>query len=89
MKKTTKSQSEYFIEAARDAGCNEDEAAFDEALKRIAKAKPPKVKKSESESPICRIIVVLANLFGPYQFNHLLRVLARQAKGTSRRLANF
>ena len=45
--KTTKSQSEYFIEAARDVGCNEDEAAFDEALKRIAKAKPPKVKKSE------------------------------------------
>ena len=43
----TKSQSECLIEAACEAGCNEDEAAFDEALKRIAKAKPPKVKKSE------------------------------------------
>ena len=35
-------QSKRFIEAAREAECSEDEAVFDEALKRIAKAKPVK-----------------------------------------------
>ena len=35
-------QSRRFIEAAREAGCSEDEAVFDEALKRIVKAKPAK-----------------------------------------------
>ncbi len=33
-------QSKRFIEAARNAECSEDEAAFDEAMKQIAKAKP-------------------------------------------------
>jgi hypothetical protein len=42
MKKTTdqKPQRERFIETARELGCDEDEAAFDEKLKRIATAKP-------------------------------------------------
>ena len=34
------SQRERFIETARELGCDEDEAAFDEKLKRIATAKP-------------------------------------------------
>jgi hypothetical protein len=34
-------QSERFIEAARKAGCSEDEAVFDENLKKIARHKPP------------------------------------------------
>jgi hypothetical protein len=33
-------QSERFKEAARQLGCDEDEAAFDEKLRRIGKAKP-------------------------------------------------
>jgi hypothetical protein len=34
------SQSEKFIKAAREAGCSEDEAVFDENLKKIARHKP-------------------------------------------------
>jgi hypothetical protein len=34
------SQRQRFIETARELGCDEDEAAFDEKLKRIATAKP-------------------------------------------------
>jgi len=34
------SQHDRFIEAARALGCDEDEAAFDEKLKRIARHKP-------------------------------------------------
>jgi hypothetical protein len=37
--KASKTQSERFIEAAREAGCSEDEAVFDGNLKRIAQAK--------------------------------------------------
>jgi hypothetical protein len=42
MKKSRKptEQQKRFIEAAREAGASEDEAVFDENLKRIAKAKP-------------------------------------------------
>ena len=36
------SQSENFIRKARELGCDEDEAAFEAKLKRIAKAKPTK-----------------------------------------------
>lgn len=43
-------QSKRFIETARELGCDEDEAAFDEKLKRIATAKPkPKPKKPEKK----------------------------------------
>ena len=39
-------QIKKFKKAARELGCDEDEAAFEEKLKRLAKAKP---KKDESE----------------------------------------
>lgn len=38
-------QSKRFIEAARKAGASEDEADFDRAIKKVAKAKP------ETEKP--------------------------------------
>jgi hypothetical protein len=37
-----KSQIDRFKEAARQLGCEEDEAAFDEKLRHIAKQKPSK-----------------------------------------------
>jgi hypothetical protein len=43
--KTTKpvdAQSRKFIEAARELGCDEDESAFDEMVKKVAKAPPPR-----------------------------------------------
>lgn len=44
-------QSRRFIETARELGCDEDEAAFDEKLKRIAQAKSAKrVAKAKSHS---------------------------------------
>ena len=36
----TKTQHERFVEAARQLGCDEDEAAFEEKLKDIARQKP-------------------------------------------------
>jgi hypothetical protein len=44
---TTKSQSRKFREAARELGCDEDEAAFEARLKKIAKAQPPKPEKKK------------------------------------------
>ena len=38
-KLTPEEQRRRFIEAAREAGCSEDEADFDPALKQIAKPK--------------------------------------------------
>lgn len=38
--KSDREQRERFIEAARKAGASEDEADFDRALKKVAKAKP-------------------------------------------------
>lgn len=35
-----KSQSEKFKQAARDLECDEDEARWDDALKKIAKQRP-------------------------------------------------
>jgi hypothetical protein len=46
--KAAQRQSERFIETARELGCDEDEAAFDEKLKRIATVKPNKGKKRRS-----------------------------------------
>lgn len=37
----SKPQARRFIEAAREAGCSEDEAVFDRNLAKIAKAAPP------------------------------------------------
>jgi hypothetical protein len=39
-KKSDPTQSKRFIETARELGCDEDEAAFEEKLKQIATAKP-------------------------------------------------
>jgi hypothetical protein len=41
-KRETSDQHKRFVEAARALECDEDEAAFDEKLKRIAQAKPTK-----------------------------------------------
>lgn len=46
------SQHQRFVETARALGCDEDEAAFDEKLKVIARQKPkgdPAMHKSEPE----------------------------------------
>ena len=47
----TKSQSERFIETARALECDEDEAAFDEKLKRIAQAKVPPKRITKPKRP--------------------------------------
>jgi hypothetical protein len=39
-KKDERPQRERFIETAGELGCDDDEAAFDEKLKRIAKRRP-------------------------------------------------
>jgi hypothetical protein len=49
-------QSQRFIKAARELGCDEDEAHFEEKLKKVARHKPPsdapsKAKKSEPKKP--------------------------------------
>lgn len=52
MKRDDPAQSERFIEAARELGCDEDEAAFDEKLKRISEQKPPPSEgKPKKEKP--------------------------------------
>jgi hypothetical protein len=48
MKTTDTQQHKRFIETARELGCDEDEAAFDEKLKRIATAKPSKPPAKET-----------------------------------------
>lgn len=35
-------QAQRFSDAARELGCDEDEARFDAALKKVASAPPPK-----------------------------------------------
>jgi len=47
--KVTESQSERFITTARELGCDEDEAAFDEKLKRIASVKPKRTAKAKDK----------------------------------------
>ena len=46
--KKDNAQSEKFKQAARDLGCDEDEAAFDRALKQM-KPPPEKVDKAKRE----------------------------------------
>jgi len=43
-KNTEKTQSQKFIDKARELGCDEDEKAFDDKLRRIAKQKPKEEK---------------------------------------------
>ena len=45
-----KSQSEKFKEAAREAGCDTSEEAFEEALRRVASSKASKDKADKSNS---------------------------------------
>lgn len=42
--KDTRSQSERFIEAARELECDEDEDALKERMKRLAQSKPAPLK---------------------------------------------
>jgi len=42
-------QIERFKETARQLGCDEDEAAFDEKLRQIARAKPKPADKAGGE----------------------------------------
>lgn len=44
-----KSQSDKFIEAAREAGCSDDEEAFNVALKRVAKSKVVEAKTKRKD----------------------------------------
>jgi len=44
-----KNQSAKFKRAARELGCDEDEAAFDKRLREIAKASPPKQQKPKKK----------------------------------------
>ena len=46
-KETQEEQSARFIEAAREAGASEDEAVFDETVRRLATANPQKSGKSK------------------------------------------
>lgn len=40
-------QSQKFVESARELGCDEDEAAFDAKLKKVAAHKPPMATKDQ------------------------------------------
>lgn len=41
------SQSQRFIAKARELGCDEDEAAFEDRLRKIARAKTPERPKQK------------------------------------------
>lgn len=46
----SKSQRDEFVKKARELGCDEDEAAFEKKLKKLASAKPPpKSRKSDNK----------------------------------------
>ena len=47
-----KNQKDRFIEAARELGCDDDEAAFKKRLKKLTSAPPPKsVEKRKAKKP--------------------------------------
>lgn len=46
----SKEQIDRFKEAARELGCDEDEARFDEKLGKLVKHRPKKPEKPEKES---------------------------------------
>ena len=55
-KRINADQHKRFVETARELGCDEDEAAFDEKLRRIASVKPattkrPRVKRTAKAKP--------------------------------------
>ena len=43
-------QKQKFVEKAREIGCDEDEAAFESRLRKIAQSPPPK-PKSKKKAP--------------------------------------
>lgn len=45
--KKDKAQRQRFIDAAREAGASEDEAVFDENLKRLAQHKPKEEREPQ------------------------------------------
>ena len=52
-KRNKADQVEGFVKAARELGCDDDEATFDKVLKKIASAPPPKSvqKRKSSRKP--------------------------------------
>lgn len=50
MTQAGKSQSDKFKEAARELGADQDESAFDRALRAIAKRKPAEKKGDDPKS---------------------------------------
>jgi hypothetical protein len=48
---TSESQHDRFKELARELGCNEDEAAFEASLKKVAKAPPPPKHEPKKRLP--------------------------------------
>ena len=49
VKDQKQSQSQRFIDKTRELGCDEDDKAFDDKLRRIAKAKP--AEKAKTKKP--------------------------------------
>jgi hypothetical protein len=45
-KHSASSQYQEFVKAARELGCDDDEAHFEEKLKKIARHKPPKDREA-------------------------------------------
>jgi hypothetical protein len=67
-------QSRLFIQAARELGCDEDPAHFDEILKKVARHKPPRSqnrgnrRQNPGANPYARITQVLGAaepVYGP------------------------
>lgn len=51
-KSESETQAEKFARVARELGCPDDETVFDDTLKKIASAPPPKtVKKRKTKKP--------------------------------------
>lgn len=50
--KSTRSQSQHFVGAARDLGCEDDEATFEKALCVVAKAPPHKTVQKRKGKPV-------------------------------------
>ena len=50
-KPQSKPQHQEFVKAARELGCDEDEATFDKVLKKIASAPPPKSVQKRKKRP--------------------------------------
>jgi hypothetical protein len=46
-----KAQTEKFKQAARELGCDEDESRFEEALKMVARHKPPSDAPLDPKKP--------------------------------------